>query len=578
MQTSDECENGLMASVWEERRRLNRAVFDWCLRNAKACLDEAALEKSFRWARLAAVIANRSAFGEMASSALEEHLLRIAGELPIPRHDAARRGQGQERWLHVSTETYPTGGHTAIIRKWIELDASIHQHSVLLLDQKKEVPTALSELVHSTGGEVLRLDPNASLLSRAIHLRKASMEADVVVLHLFPDEVIPVVALGVSYGPPVLLMNIADHEFWSGGSVADVVVNLRQSGDDWIVRHRGIPRISYLPTPLAMPDMTAEQCSELRASTRKALELPLDAPVILTSGEAYKYTPLLDLNFFAAAGAILASCPNAYLLAVGPSEVDEWRALRQGTGGRVRAVGLQKDVSAYRACADIYLEGFPFGSNAAFLEACMDGIPCVRAPRVSLPLVSSDGVAPEELDQPADISGYVKKVIELVANKDERRRLGKSLARAVRERHTGSGWVRYLRNLETQLPTRHSVYHLSAPEPVPDQVADFWTKFLVHRFGNEDPLHNAYRSALSLGLKPKMDDALLKVVRPSRHVRGHSAVHEAVTALVGPMLSLLPSKTSSVVYDKVVARLCHDGRIMRMYRRVRNDISRRGCA
>ena len=234
-------------------------------------MAEAALEKSFQWARLAAVIANRFSFGEMASSALEEHLLRIARELPIPRHNAARRGQGHERWLHVSTETYPTGGHTAIIRKWIELDASAHRHSVALLDQKKEVPTALSELVHGTGGDVLRLDTNASLLSRAMQLRKASMEADVVVLHLFPDEVIPVVALGVSYGPPVLLMNIADHEFWSGGSVADVVVNLRQSGDDWIVRHRGIPRISYLPTPLAMPDMTAEQL--FRAASKHAQSL-----------------------------------------------------------------------------------------------------------------------------------------------------------------------------------------------------------------------------------------------------------------------------------------------------------------
>ena len=274
----------------------------------------------------------------------------------------------------------------------------------------------------------------------------------------------------------------------------------------------------------------------------------------------------------------MSSCPNAYLLAVGPSDVDEWKALRQGTGGRVRAVGLQKDVSAYRACADIYLEGFPFGSNAAFLEACMDGIPCVRAPRVCLPLVSSDGVAPGELDQPPDISAYVKRAVELIADKDERRRCGKSLARAVRERHSGPGWVKHLRDLETQLPRRHSVFHLSAPEPVPEQVADFWTEFLIQRFGNEDPLNSAYRSALSLGLKPKMDDALMKVVRPSRHVRGHSAVHEAVTTLVGPMLSLLPSKTSSIVYDKVVARLCHDGRIMRMYRRVRNDISRRGCA
>jgi hypothetical protein len=575
MKISDECEDDLMASVWEERRRLNRAVFDWCIRNAQGCMAEDALESSFQWAQLAARLAIRFPFDQIASPALEEHLLGLARKLPAPTHNAACRGQRHEHWLHVSTETYPTGGHTAIIRKWIELDTSAHRHSVALLDQKTEVPLALSKLVHGTGGDVLRLDRNASLLSRAMQLRKASMEADVVVLHLFPDEVIPVVALGVSCGPPVLLMNIADHEFWSGGSVADVVLNLRRSGDDWIVRHRGISRISYLPTPLAIPDMTAGQCSELRASTRKALELPLEAPVILTSGEAYKYTPLADLNFFDAAKAILTSCTNAYLLALGPSEVGEWKGLRQATGGRVRAVGLQKDVLAYRACTDIYLEGFPFGSNAAFLEACLAGLPCVRAPRVCLPWVGSDGVAPGELDQPADISAYVKRAIELIADKDERRRCGKSLARAVRERHTGLGWVRYLRDVETQLPSHHSVYHLSAPEPVPEQVADFWTEFLIQRCGNEDPLNNAYRSALSLGLKPKMDDALMKVVRPSKHVRGGHAAHERVISLMGPILSMLPAKTSGPIYDKVVGHLCHDGRIMDACRRVGNEFSQR---
>ena len=572
MVTSNESENNLMAAVWEERRLLNRAVFDWCLRNAEACLAEAALEKSFQWAGLAAATANRFAFGEMASSALEEHLLRIARELPIPAHNAVGRGRGHERWLHVSTETYPTGGHTAIIQKWIELDPGAHQHSIALLVQKNEVPAALSDLIARTGGDVLKFDPNASLLSRAIQLRRAALEADVIVLHLFPDEIIPIVALGVSFGPPVLLMNVADHEFWSGGSIADLVLNLRQSGNEWIVRHRGIERIGYLPTPLAPADMTVEQRSKLRVVTRKALEIPLDAPVILTSGEAYKYTPLPDLNFFDAARAILTSCSDAYLLALGPSEVEEWKDLRCHTGGRVRAVGLQKNVSSYRACADIYLEGFPFGSNAAFLEACMDGIACVRAPQVCLPLVSSDGVAPAELDQPANMAAYVKRVIDLITDKGERQRCGESLAKSVRERHTGSGWIKYLNNLQIELPSRHSVYHLSDPQPMPEEVADFWTTFLIERYRNEDPLNSAYFSALSSGLKPKIDDPLMKVVRHSRHVRGSNAAHELVIAIMGPILSILPTKISGMVYERVVGHLCHDGRIMDACRSIAKGI------
>ena len=440
------------------------------------------------------------------------------------------------------------------------------------MSQKNEVPAALADLILHSGGDVLKFDPNASLLSRAIQLRKAALEADIIVLHLFPDEIIPIVALGVSLEPPVLLMNVADHEFWSGGSIADVVLNLRQSGDEWIVRHRGIERIGYLPTPLAPADITVEQRSELGVVTRKALEIPLEAPVILTSGEAYKYKPLPDFNFFDAARAILTSCTDAYLLALGPNEVDEWKALRCHTGGRVRAVGLQKNVAAYRACADIYLEGFPFGSNGAFLESCMDGIACVRAPQVCLPLVSSDGLAPAELDQPGNVAMYVKRAIELITDKGERQRCGESLAKSVRERHTGSGWIKYLNNLQTQLPSRHSVYHLSEPEPMPQDAADFWTRFLIERIQNEDPLNSAYYSALSAGLKPKIDEPLLKVVRRSRHVRGSNAAHELVISVMGPILSRLPTKTSRTVYERVVGHLCHDGRIMDTCRSIVNGI------
>ena len=573
------CENTL--SFWEERRRLNRAVFDWCLRNAERWMAKAALEKSLQWALRAAHVAHRFPFGEFASPALEELLLRVAKELPVPSHNGSHRTESHERWLHVTTEAYPTGGHTAAITRWIELDGHEHRQSVALLDQENDVPTALRESVHHSGGEVLKMDPKAPLVSRAILLREACTKADVVVLHLFPWEVIPVVALGVCGGPPVLLMNIADHEFWVGGSVADVVLNLRESAEDWIVRHRGIRRIKYLPIPLSASqsvEKAGEQASALRVRMRKALDLPLDATVIFTSGDSYKFRPLTGLNFFDAARAILTSCPGAYLLAVGPREVGEWKALRQATGGRVRAVGLRTDVPMYRSCADMYLEGFPFGSNTAFLEACMEGLPCVRAPRGCLPQITSDGMASKELEQPVDVSAYVRRAIELIADKDERRRCGNSLAAAVRERHTGSGWLSDLRSVEAQLPLAHSVYHLPVPEPIPKQAADFWTQFLTEWLDNADPLGETLAWGIRLDLAPKPDALLMKALRSGRHVRGSSAVHETVAALVGPMLSLLPAKTSSLIYDKVFARLSHDGRIMRMYRRVRDDISRRGCA
>jgi len=540
-------------------------------------MSEGSLEKSLQWAHLAAQMASAFPFDCLASPELENHLLRIAKELPVPRHSAAHRDGAPKRWLHVFTETYPTGGHTANVRRWIELDANAHRHSVALLNQKKEVPGALRELVHRTGGGVLKMDTNVPLLNRAMQLREACMEADVVVLHLHPWEVIPVVALGVYCGPPVLLMNVADHQFWVGGSVADVVLNLRESFGDWIVRHRGIRRINYLPIPLPTSDSlkkVGERSSAVLASTRKALELPLDAPVILTSGLAFKYNPVPGLNFFDAARAILTSCPEAYLVAVGPNEVGDWKSLRQATGGRVRAVGPQMNVSIYYAIADIYLEGFPFGSNAAFLEAGVKAIPCVPAPRVCS-LLGSDGVVPRELERPADVSAYVRRAIELIADKNERRRYGGSLATAIRERHTGSGWLRYLKSIEAQLPPSHSVYPLPVPEPVPQQFADLLTQFATEWNNEGDPLAEAYRRAISLDLKPKLDVLLMKTVRSAKHVRGRDATPEVLIALLGPMLSMLPTKTSSRIYNKVIGRLCRDGRIMRMCRRARDGFFRR---
>jgi hypothetical protein len=534
-------------------------------------MSEGTIENSLQWAQLAALMATTFPFEYLASPELENCLLRIAKELPVPRHCAAHRDGAPKRWLHVLTMTGATGGHNAYVRRWIELDGKAHRHTVALLDHKDEVPSVLSELVCRTGGEVLKMDTNAPLLNRAMQLREACMEADVVVLHLHPWDVIPVVALGASCGPPVLLMNLVDQMFWIGGSVADIVLNLRESYGEWIVRYRGIRRVHFLPILLPMPDArgkAGEQCAEFRASTRKALKLPLDAPVMLTSGSRFKYTPLPGINFFEAARAILMSCPEAYLVAVGPSEVGDWKALQQVTGDRVRAVGLQTDVSAYYAIADIYLEGFPVGSNTAFLEAGIEAIPCVPAPRLCPPLVGSDGVAPWQLERPADVSAYVRRAIELIADIDERRHCGESLATALRERHTGSGWLRYLRSVEAQLPSSHSVYHLPVPEPVPQQFADFWTQFWTEWNENQDPLSEAYRRAIDLGLKPKLDALLIKAVRAAKHVRGNNAAHELVIALLDPMLSRLPTKPSSLLYQKVVGHLCHDGRIMGMCRRV----------
>ena len=64
-------------------------------------------------------------------------------------------------------------------------------------------------------------------VERAVRLREIARSADVVVLHHFGCDVVPIAALAVNDVPAVSVVNHADHIFWLGSTIADVVVNQR---------------------------------------------------------------------------------------------------------------------------------------------------------------------------------------------------------------------------------------------------------------------------------------------------------------------------------------------------------------
>src|SRR5262249_10954323 len=158
------------------------------------------------------------------------------------------------------------------------------------------------------GGSVRSLNCEQSLLAISRDLRQhAANHADVVVLHTNPEDVIAPVAFGVSAGPPVLFVNHADHLFWLGVSVADLVVDIRDAGHRWTREHRGVREARIVPIPLTNPDLVRTSRAQLKREARKALSLPDDRVILLTIGDGYKYVPSGGLNFLSAAQSILSS-------------------------------------------------------------------------------------------------------------------------------------------------------------------------------------------------------------------------------------------------------------------------------
>lgn len=372
---------------------------------------------------------------ENRALALGADLERCARRQATPPARLTRR-PSRRHVLHVATEVAGVGGHTRTIRHWAELDRD-STHSLALTFQKYcEVPDWLRQAIARTGGQVVALPHAAPPTARALQLRILARDADVVISHHFTEDVVPVAAFAAPGGPPVGVINQSDHVFWLGPSVADTVINQRPIGRPLTERRRGARRSTVLPIPLE------ELPAADRATARRQLGIAEDRVVLLSVGRANKYVPSATHDFYAAAGAVLAGHPQAEVYLVGVREDQARPYLDPATADRFHCVGEVEDPAVYRAAADVYLEGFPFGSQTAMLEAGQAGLAPVPAFAPLSPLlVTQDEAFDDLLSAAPSQAAYVAAVGDLIRSADRRRELGAECARRVRAAHTGEAWA-----------------------------------------------------------------------------------------------------------------------------------------
>jgi hypothetical protein len=361
--------------------------------------------------------------------------------------------------LHVATQVLAIGGHTRTIRNWVTNDPD-SVHSLLVTSQgRRRVPEWLVDAVRGSSGEVIILPSEAPLMDRARWTRQvAASSIDFVVLHHFGHDVTPVLAYACGDGPPVGLLNHADHLFWLGGSVSDVIINLRQIGRVLAEQRRFARRNVVLPIPLT--DFSA---SLSREQSRRQLGIPADQVMLLSVGRPQKYVPTPTHNFFRTASRILDENRGAHMYVVGVSQANA-AALGEEPHERLHLVGPCDNAGAYQLAADVYLEGFPFGSQTAFLESAMAGVPGVPAfdPPCAL-LVTNDEALTGLADNPATEDEYVERATTLVRDEGWRRARGKMFRQQVLSCHVGEEWHRRLDDLYRQTA---AIAH--GPGPIPE--------------------------------------------------------------------------------------------------------------
>lgn len=362
----------------EDRLGQNHAEFQHLLDAAEKALAADDINGAIGITRQAATLAWNRSCGIFASPRLEALLARIGRAIPSGASSPRQKGE-QRRVATVMSQAYSMGGHTKLACQWIALDKHSSHTLVLTSQGNVRIPPAVGAMVEQrqTALVVIQQDND---VERVLALRQQLASADLAVLHIHPNDPLPVVALaGMDEPPPVVLEDHANHVFWIGASVANLVAGLHGDGMRIASGRRGISpaQISWLRTPVDF-DIPAPAAD---IDIRTKYGIPADAPLLMSCGAAYKYAPIDGQSLAALLAPVLEERTDLHLLLVGPSVDPPGTSLSTDFPGRVHLAGVidQRDVlqAAYLAC-DVYLDAFPFASGSAVGEAVAAGKPILK--------------------------------------------------------------------------------------------------------------------------------------------------------------------------------------------------------
>jgi hypothetical protein len=464
----------------------NKAVFDFALAQTIVAFNASNWLETCAWAGIAGQCASNSHAGFYVHAQLEAMLLHIGRNLDHKSTESEIKitfSQNKKlKILHVFSAALPIGGHTRLVERWISNRSNkTESHSVLLLDQNYMlIPEWLTAVTRISGGRCVSLTENLNLIERALMLRKMACEsADMVVLHTYPYDPVPIIAFAVDGGPPIILLNHADHLFWYGSSIADLVADLRPMAQQLTLQKRKVANSQLLPIPL-LPKKKLN-----RSLCRKELQLPDDKIILLAIATSYKFKPYRDSDFPGTVSAFVRAHPETILIVIGPSPDEiNWREAVKTSDGRIRVLGLIENIDNYYGAADIYLESFPVGSITATLDAMLHELPVIQAPAPLFPLLHVDRYDGMQ-GNAIGIDQYYNSILQCMDNNDFRSSLGKTQRESVEKMHTGSGWEKYIDNLMDNVPSRHTTKHLTGNDSIIDKtdiaLADLQAMSLICR-------------------------------------------------------------------------------------------------
>lgn len=301
----------------------------------------------------------------LADFELEEELKIIAfQEFPDFEFPLIKKPNDQKKILHIATELYDVGGHTRVIKNWIEEDVECKSH-LLLTCQKKELKTnIIEELEEKMAQSTLILNSSKNHIQKAHDVIYFIVKNDIniVVLHTHPYDIVPFLSLSFKNAPKIILFNHSDHTFCLGAKEVNLMFEFRDEGKRLSYEHRGVNNAITvgLPTKKLLPKKKPSKNKE-------------DSIVFVSMASWYKYKPFEGQNFFLRYTDFLQRHPDVKMYIIGVSEEHYKKHIKEQIPNNLFLLGVLPNPEEYLKKAHYYIESFPVGSILAAYDSCVYG-------------------------------------------------------------------------------------------------------------------------------------------------------------------------------------------------------------
>jgi hypothetical protein len=379
------------------RNNVSKRLFDAELAVAERLFDQRKQEAALAIAVQLATYAWFNFTTYYTSYRLENLVLKIGKETVTGNPERATREKAGRRILHVATELYELGGHTPLLLKWIQRDQS-SEHRIFLTRQSiVDIPLKNFERHHIHPdciiGSTETLEPLCAVATR---LLEAAAGYDEVVLHIHPDDVVPLLAFAKFKPCPVFLMNHADHCFWLGASIIDGIIQLRKGSialDNKRRQLRDIPQFV-----LGIPVDSGRNISMKPNEVISKYAIPESSGMrLLTTSTHLKLEPFIGYNYFDAIIPVLERHPDSVLLIVGVEPQNELALTYAHPQIKYLGPLFPEQLMEVESVIDLYIETIPFSSFTALLQVLLNQKPVhfMYAPPAIFRLFEEEGLYSE---------------------------------------------------------------------------------------------------------------------------------------------------------------------------------------